>query len=58
MTTNLERICRMTTDQLAEYLSVRSRCHFCTLRTSNYHQACEVTCKDGIKQWLEQESED
>lgn len=54
MTTNLERIRQMTADELAELLGVNCKC--CNLYENGI---CGLgACKDGIKQWLEQESEE
>ena len=56
MTTNLERIRQMTADELAGYyVNNKSRCNFCILPNP---EICELSCKEGIKQWLEQEVEE
>ena len=52
--TNLERIKNMTVAELAEWLEEISPCKCCVRRNK---RACGgVSCRLGIKRWLEQEA--
>lgn len=53
---NYERIKAMTLDEMAEFLDRKSN-HECCYH--HYNVSCiGHDCKDGIKQWLESESEE
>lgn len=58
MTTNRERLAKMTNEELAKILSMSSwSCKYCKYEGSNCHDfAC--SCHSGILQWLNQESEE
>ena len=52
--TNLDRIKNMTVAELAEWLKEISPCKCCV---RNNKRACNsVSCRLGIKKWLEQEA--
>lgn len=56
--TNREKLANMTNEELAEIFAMSSStksCKYCRYKGSN----CEdLTCYNGILQWLEQESEE
>lgn len=54
MTTNLERIRQMNSEELARLLSCE--CQYCSYK--HLGVLCEGDCETGIIQWLEQESEE
>lgn len=56
MTTNYEKIKNMTLDEMAEFLTDRSACDTCDCDMEE-NKCMAVGCLDGIKQWLQQESE-
>lgn len=51
---NIDKIRQMTADELAELIS--SDCAYCSY--SHLGCLCEGNCKEYIKDWLEQESEE
>lgn len=51
---NIDKIRQMNSDELAEVIS--SDCLYCNYRYMGCSYRCE--CKQGIKQWLEQEVEE
>ena len=55
--TQYERIMKMTVDELAELLSPKACkcCAYLSFAPCGF-RAC--ACRDGIKQWLEQEAEE
>ena len=57
MTTNLERIRQMNSDELAQWLFFQNNCccDFCII---SFMEDCNINCTDGIKQWLEKEVEE
>lgn len=67
MTTNREKLNNMTNEELAqiiddiESLDADAICNFCAYADISPEKICskprEKTCKDGILQWLNQESE-
>ena len=56
MTTNRERLAKMTNEELAEFFDNRGLCIICGYRT--LVDCINNDCKYGILQWLNQESED
>lgn len=58
MTTNLERIRQMNSDELAEFLYIKNDC--CAMCNYIETELCNGSCNSssGIKQWLELESEE
>ena len=61
MTTNLERIRQMTADELAQWLFLQCNycCDICIVNSiEDSIEDCHISCKDGIRQWLEQKSEE
>ena len=54
--TNFERIKGMNVEEMAEFISVRCMCDFCTCYTEE--GPCSVSCSCGTKKWLESEAED
>lgn len=61
---NFQKIKAMSIDEMAEFSSVFQRCSFCVLSLKengqvycDLEQCRKIACKDGIKQWLESESE-
>lgn len=54
MTTNREKIAKMTNEELANILKASCKCciYSCSFCDRKYK------CKDGITQWLNQESEE
>lgn len=55
MTTNLERIRQMNSEELAEWIyNDRDVCLCCVLETKE----CNTICITYIREWLEQESEE
>ena len=61
---NFEKIKAMSIDEMAEYSAVFQRCSFCIasskengMTVTNGAICKMIKCKDGIKQWLESESE-
>lgn len=55
-TTNRERINAMSNEELAEFLGDSSLCRICLY--SHNENCLHETCKQGILQWLNQESEE
>lgn len=54
--TNLDRIKNMTLDEMADLLSTKCKCCAYLSFAPCGFRAC--ACRDGIKQWLEQEAEE
>ena len=58
--TNADRIRSMTDDELAEMLSTVSQ--HCVVYLSDKincrHSSCDTSCKNNIKKWLYEESEE
>lgn len=54
MTTNRERLAKMTNEKLAEFLGDSSLCRICLY--SHNENCLHETCKQGVLQWLNQES--
>ena len=61
---NYERIKAMSIEEMAKYSSVFQRCSFCIASTKENGMTItdgaicrKITCKEGIKQWLESEVE-
>ena len=55
MTTNRERLAKMTNEELAEFFDKESLCVMCIYR---YQAGClERDCEYGTLQWLNQECE-
>lgn len=54
---NIDKIRQMTADELAEYMRDNDACHCCLFSTLSVCNG-NIRCKEGIKQWLEQESEE
>ena len=53
---NFEKIKNMTLDEMAEEIAGLNYCNCCVCRFQS--KKCQKTfCHDGIKQWLQQESE-
>ena len=58
MTTNREKLNNMSNEELAEVF-VNANCNICIYKSNNFDCfSSNWTCKDGVKQWLEQESEE
>lgn len=58
MTTNREKLANMTNEELAEMLT-DANCHCCIYKRNDFDCfRSDCTCKNGVKQWLEQESEE
>lgn len=53
---NIDKVKAMNIDEMAKFLA-RSECTLCTFNAKDIN-CNELDCKDGIKQWLEQESEE
>lgn len=56
MTTNRDKINAMTNEELAEFLAYQD-CRYCVFQQVECYKSNDFTCKDGILQWLNQESE-
>lgn len=61
---NFEKIKNLTLDEMAEFSSIFQRCCFCIASSKEAGMTvtdgaiCRtLTCKEGIKQWLQAESE-
>lgn len=54
MTTNREKLAKMTNEELAEFLGDSSLCRICLY--SHNENCLHETCKQGVLQWLNQES--
>lgn len=59
---NFERIKKMSLDEMAEFSSIFQRCCFCIASSKEDGMTVKdgaicrkLKCKDGIKQWLQQE---
>ena len=62
MGTNRDKLNNMTNEELAEIMDdIDTSCDFCAYADISPEKICskprEKTCKDGILQWLNQESE-
>ena len=55
MTTNREKLAKMTNEELAEFFGNRSLCIICAYR--NQADCLNNDCKSGTLQWLNRESE-
>ena len=56
MTTNREKLAKMTNEELAEFFDKESLCVMCIYK---YQAGClERDCEYGTLQWLNQESEE
>ena len=53
--TNYERIKAMSIDEMVEKFAKNGYCEFCKLKEL---QTCDITCKQGIRQYLEGEVEE
>ena len=53
---NYEKIKTMTLDEMAEFLTDRSACDTCDCDMEE-NKCMAVGCLDGVKQWLQAESE-
>jgi hypothetical protein len=54
---NFEKIKAMSIDKMAEFFVEDSPCDFCICDLDE-NKCTAIGCKNGIKQWLEQESEE
>ena len=58
MTTNREKLAKMTNEELARFLSQRGVCKLCSnLELLNF-DCLKENCIEGITKWLNQESEE
>lgn len=60
MTTNREKLNQMSNEELATLLGNADCCFYCNYGDMNFIECTkrdDCTCKDGILQWLNQESE-
>ena len=57
MTTNRERLAKMTNEELADFLAYQD-CRYCVFQHIDCYRKNDYNCKDGIEKWLNQESEE
>ena len=52
---NFEKIKSLTLDEMAEFITDISACDACTCDMEE-NKCMAVGCRDGVKQWLQQEA--
>lgn len=57
MTTNREKLAKITNEELAEFLG-KQDCSFCISKKIDCYRYNDYDCEKGILQWLNQESEE
>lgn len=58
MITNRDKLCKMTNEELAEIFAVSASTKTCKCCRYKDFNCDDLTCYNGIFQWLEQECED
>jgi hypothetical protein len=56
---NFEKIKNMTLDEMAKYLTklTSTYCEYCTFKEYCEDNEDDISCREVLKQWLQQESE-
>ena len=57
---NFEKIKNMTVDEMAEYLTklTATYCEYCTFKEFCEKDENNLSCREVLKKWLEEKSED